>query len=110
MSNNIRQGKQSYGNFTPIAPADFVVAGGANGWIDTDITASCPTAARLCYFKVYAAANQNAGARAPGDSTDTKYNNVGVCWEDIFAIPINSHVELYRSAANNTYKLMGYFL
>ena len=96
--------------YIPILPTDFAIVGGAAGFIDTDCTSVIPLGARIVVYKVYAGANQNTGSRAVGSAIDTKYNNVGSVWEEgISDCAGDGHLELYRGAANNTYKIMGYF-
>lgn len=88
----------------------FTIAGGAPGWIDTDISgSSVPAAARIIVLNCQPGANQNLGARANGDTVDRKINNA-------YTVPILTsqstarHIDFYRAAADNTYTIRGYIL
>lgn len=99
------------GNFyREVVPANFTVVGGAAGFVDTDVSATCP-GARWAWFRVFTAANQNAGCRRPFSAVDTKVPiNAGVNSIVGFCQVVNGHCDLYRDAADNNYLLMGYWV
>lgn len=94
-----------------ITTAEFGVAGGAVGWIDTDISATVP-AGSWVVFLVYCAAPQAAGVRPTGSGADsTVVMAAGIpLFIGIAQADATGHVELYRSAADNAYRVMGYWL
>lgn len=89
--------------------AAFTIAGGALGWIDTDISAAVPAGAKMIACRCWASANQDCGARPPGAAYSTVFNNPGLVFEFILANVVAQHVEFYRAAANNAYYIQGYW-
>ena len=90
--------------------AAFTIAGGAPGFIDTDISSAVPAGAKMIACRCWASANQDCGARAPGESASTVFNNPGLVFEFLLANCANQHVEFYRAAANNAYYIQGYWI
>jgi hypothetical protein len=93
-----------------IQPQSYVVAGGAAGFVDTDVSGT--TNSGLGVFVCFTAgAAQKAGARESGSASDTTIDIVTGINLFVGIAKINSgHVELYRAANNNNYLLMGYWL
>ena len=87
----------------------FTVVGGAAGFIETDVSAVIPGNARLSWWNCYSAAVQKVGVRNTGSAIDTKHDaNASVHNATGIARVIAGKVDLYRSAADNTYYCLGY--
>lgn len=102
---NIGVGKRVY---TEDTRTQFTVVGGANGWIDTDVSAKTGTNTdRLWVVSIQVAAAQYAGARQHGSAIDTlQYASTTTL--TLVRVDGNGHVDLYRSAADAYYTFEGY--
>jgi hypothetical protein len=93
--------------YVAINDTDFAIAGGADGWIDTDISAVVPSLARAVSILCWCLANEAMGGRAPGS---TALPLVWTFSADIVCECANSRIEFYRSTNNRWYKVLGYFV
>jgi hypothetical protein len=87
------------------------VAAGALGFVATDISNSGIPAGAIVVMNVSPSANQNAGIRKIGSSTDTKRavaNGIPTYCGNAVTNSLQQ-VELYRAAADNVYHLVGWF-
>lgn len=97
-------------NFIPITAAHHLIAGGAAGYIDTDISADVPAGIAKTVLLIGApTAAQNVGARGPGEVADPKTGTGAGVVTIIANVSATAHVELYREAANNDYYIQGYW-
>lgn len=104
-NNLIRRGLH---RFTPIATANFGIAGGAAGWIDTDVSATTGTdTSKLWVVVCKNDAFQDSGARAHGSAIDCKVANSNSVTL-LSYVDTTGHMDLYRAAANAGYYFIGY--
>lgn len=88
----------------------FIVAGGAAGWVDTDISGSdVPAGNVLIVFQVYPLGDQAAGARTSNAIGGNGNISSGKISTLVSGQTSARHVYLYRGAANNEYRILGYF-
>lgn len=91
--------------------ADFTVALGAAGYVDTDVSATTGTNANtLWVVRVETAGTPIAGARPHGSTDDTKSTVYG---SSVFFVRCDAsgHMDFYRNAAVDVkYQLVGYFI
>lgn len=94
-----------------LAKNQFVKAGGAAGWLDTDVSGSdIPADAIAVQWKCEGAASQNMGVRRNG-SPNVNACVVNTATQYVSAGPDSSfHLAFYREAAQNTYKALGYWI
>lgn len=95
--------------FVAIAPALFAVAGGAAGFIDTDVSATTGTNTQRVWLVMCFTDNdtgQGKGARPHGSAVAT--NVVCFTLTTFSTVDSSGHMDLYRDAFNNNYYLLGY--
>lgn len=87
----------------------YQIVGGAAGWIDTNASAALGVyPSRLYQIGVYSAAVQAVGARAHGDGNDVSFTSGGGGGVILAYTDSAGHFDLYRSAADNWYYVIGY--
>jgi len=94
---------------------EFTVAGGAAGFINTDISAllaaGVPANVRYSLWAVYPGANQNVGVRKAGGVATSQHGGPGFVHTIAGACQIiGSRVDLYRDTANNIYYCVGWIV
>lgn len=94
--------------YTEVDPVSYVVADAADGWIDTDVSASHDDG--LVFVWCFRAIAGQAGARKPGSAIDMTVDlAAGINQLVGIARVVNGHIELWRDAgSNNNYLLCGY--
>ena len=97
--------------FTPVATGTFLVAAGAVGWLDTDVSTTTGTDINKIWFIVTRpyAADLVQGARPLGGGVDNKCtgeNSIAI----LSKVSASGHMELYRNASNCDYQIVGYWL
>jgi len=100
---------ESIPQFYGIADVLHVVAGGALGWVDTDISGDIPAGSRAALIAGYYVVPGEWGVRGVGETTEPRgqYN----MFPRIAPIAdrASPHVELYRQANQNNYEVIGYW-
>lgn len=94
--------------FTPVAAAQFIIAAGAIGWIDTDVSATTGTNQKLLWLII--ASNAGGGFSIGSRTTGSAVNNQAAASGCTYICPVSSlgHLDLYRTAVDNTYTIVGY--
>lgn len=88
----------------------FLVAAGALGWIDTDITGSdVPLAAKAIFISGNPAAAVAMGVVRHGDTQGKTCDSSGHV-TFLTGQSTAGHVDLYRAGSNITYNILGYIL
>lgn len=98
-----------YPRYVPVNPVLNTIAGGAAGWIDWDISAIVPTSAIMVAATCYTNAGQSCGIRNKGETPEPlvfeTLNNVTL----IGNCSSSRVIQGYREAADNDYRIVGYW-
>ena len=93
--------------YTPIDSANFVVAAGGAGWIDTDVSATTGTNPDTVWLVHILCNGDAAGVRAHGE-TKAPLVTVGSTTLQLTKVDSSGHADLYRNAAvQSTYTFIG---
>jgi len=93
-----------------VTPVSYLILAGANGWIDTDVSAQTGTiVSRIWLVSANPSGSQLCGARALGETIEpnANLNNSGLF---LSRVGDTGHMDLFRSVANCTYTIIGYLL
>lgn len=95
--------------FVPIASVDFAVAGGAAGWVDTDVSGTTGTdTTKVWLVNGYNGADQVGGVR-PHGSAATPSAHINLTVSFLSHVDSSGHFDLLRAAGDIHYYVMGYF-